>query len=157
MVPSTRSIYSSSFRSLTQFILENFCLIMPLHRESRFSEDWVLNHSRKKALSPPDSRHAFAALPLLLSTSTHAISALTVVKSTWDLCPAKSPLQMLQFQRFVSFRKQAGTSLQHKLGEAQGSGFVCKFLIHSEVIHLSRTSDRAWLKTVLSAWLISFS
>ena len=39
-------IYSFSSRSLTQFILDSFCLIMPLHRESRFSEGWVLNHSR---------------------------------------------------------------------------------------------------------------
>ena len=42
---------------------------------------------------------------------------------------------MFRFQGFMSFRKQTGASLQHKLGEAQGSGFVCKFLIHSELIH----------------------
>ena len=47
----------------------------------------------------------------------------------------EATFQMLQFQGFVSFRKQAGTSLQHKLGETQGGGFACKFLIHSELIH----------------------
>ena len=47
----------------------------------------------------------------------------------------EATLQVLQFQGFVGFRKQTGASLQHKLGEAQGRGFVCKFLIHSELIH----------------------
>ena len=47
----------------------------------------------------------------------------------------ETALQMLQLQGFIGFRKQAGASLQHKLGETQGGGFICKFLIHSELIH----------------------
>ena len=72
----------------------------------------------------------------------------------------ESTLQVLQFQGFVGFRKQAGASLQHKLGEAQGSSFVCKFLIHSELIHfvahLQRSLAQSGIFGLVDLVLIGF-